>query len=79
MPLVEFDLEEGISDTEAVRLIDTPLEKPASKTNQEVSENQQTLYLDMEGPMDADDPFTSRLMTFEVGNISSYKSYNATF
>lgn len=68
LPLVEFEIEEGITDMEAVRLIETPAEKSpigeGEKWRQEISENQQTLQLDMD--TEIEDPFTSRLMNFEV-------------
>lgn len=64
LPLVEFTLEEGISDMEAIRLIDTPPEAsdPYEGWTQEITEKQQTLKLDR----GVRDPFAHRLINFEV-------------
>lgn len=69
MPLVEFQLEDGITDTEAVRLIETPSsKKKEDKSNawkQEVTDSHQTLQLDFNEEPD-EDPFTAKLINFEV-------------
>ncbi|XP_063240162.1 intraflagellar transport protein 122 homolog isoform X2 [Bacillus rossius redtenbacheri] len=68
LPLVEFQLEEGISDEEAVRLIDAPA--PTSEGSehggwkQSVGENYQAMQFDDQSS--APDPFTARLMSFET-------------
>uniref|UniRef100_A0A8C9MBV0 Intraflagellar transport protein 122 homolog n=1 Tax=Panthera tigris altaica TaxID=74533 RepID=A0A8C9MBV0_PANTA len=66
--LVEFYLEEGITDEEAVSLID--LEAPRHKHEnkwQEITSNSQTLRLDeTTDSMRDDDPFTAKL-SFEQG------------
>ncbi|KAK9891411.1 hypothetical protein WA026_014648 [Henosepilachna vigintioctopunctata] len=65
LPLVEFVLEEGISDLEAVRLIDTP---PKSEKRTEIVEGAaETLNLD-QSPNEEEDPFTSRVADFEKGD-----------
>ncbi|KAJ8959436.1 hypothetical protein NQ318_022128 [Aromia moschata] len=64
LPLVEFHLEDGINDEEAMRLIDTPLVKKKEENWEEnVSENQQTLQLTQ--IEEEKDPFTSRLVEEE--------------
>lgn len=61
LPLVEFRLEEGIGDEEAVRLIETPMvEKKEENWKENISENHQTLQL--ETPHEEEpDPFTSKV------------------
>ena len=68
LPLVEFQLEEGISDEEAVRLIETPLveAKENDEWQEEVSENQQTLQLT--NHEEEKDPFASKIIKFDDGN-----------
>ncbi|GJQ71136.1 hypothetical protein Trydic_g1040 [Trypoxylus dichotomus] len=68
LPLVEFTLEKGISDTEAVRLIEAPPQEisPYEGWSQEITETQQTLMLD-EG---SQDPFTKKLINFEAGDTN---------
>lgn len=66
LPLVEFVLEEDITDLEALRLIETPPNNKESVDEgwrQEISENQQMLQLDRDVEVD---PFTFRLGAFEV-------------
>lgn len=70
LPLVEFQLEEGISDLEAVRLIETPPNEKIRNAKQEISESHQTLQLDLiEEVDDNDDPFTAKLIHFDVRNL----------
>ncbi|XP_017773799.1 PREDICTED: intraflagellar transport protein 122 homolog [Nicrophorus vespilloides] len=64
LPLVEFVLEEGISDTEAVRLIDTPpsdINEDEDQWKQEITETHQTLQLDGNFNRKSSDPFSTRL------------------
>uniref|UniRef100_A0A1B6JCB8 Intraflagellar transport protein 122 homolog n=2 Tax=Proconiini TaxID=565685 RepID=A0A1B6JCB8_9HEMI len=63
LPLVEFQLESGISDEEAVRLLEAPGSQPEAWT-QSVDDHSQTLRLD-EAVANMPDPFTARLVTFE--------------
>lgn len=68
--MVEFELEKGITDIEAVRLIESPPNSTPSDIEgwkEELSENTQTLKLG-EGDNDGiiDDPFTARLLNLEV-------------
>ncbi|CAK8675911.1 intraflagellar transport protein 122 homolog [Clavelina lepadiformis] len=65
LPLVEFTLDDGISDEEAYRLIDTAGSK--SRTSNETWNNETTQTLRMDQDED-DDPFTARLLTFEGGS-----------
>lgn len=75
LPLVEFELEEGIGDTEAVRLIETP---PTNKSvnggsdgwKQEVNDTQEVLKLDVDFE-EFEDPFTSKLISVDVIFIRS--------
>jgi intraflagellar transport protein 122 len=66
LPLVEFMLQEGITDVEAVRLIETPPSDVVKGENwkQEMSEGGETLQLDV--VEEEKDPFTARLGGFEV-------------
>jgi intraflagellar transport protein 122 len=71
LPLVEFQLEPGISDEEAVHLIEAPIpvtEEPSHAKGwlQNVGDTFQTMQFD-ESPTSIADPFTARLMSFEVG------------
>lgn len=59
LPLVEFTVEDGISDEEAVRLIESPV---PSKDDSHNNELVQTLQLDD----DFYDPFTAKVLNFEV-------------
>lgn len=60
--MVEFFLDDDISDAEAIRLLETS-EEP-SEPNEEITETQQTLRLDDD--VEDFDPFTAKLMNFEV-------------
>lgn len=64
LPVVEFQLETGISDEEAVKLLDTPTTQSEAWT-QSLDTNTQSLRLD-EAVTSLPDPFTARLVTFEV-------------
>ncbi|KAF2899366.1 hypothetical protein ILUMI_06809 [Ignelater luminosus] len=69
LPLVEFELDESITDMEAIRLIETPQNEKLQSDNgwkQEVSETHEALHLDLDAD-DMEDPFTSRLINFESG------------
>ena len=58
LPLVEFQLEEGISDAEALRLIES--ESGGDDHDNEEGENVLTL-----GDDNGEDPFTTRLFSFQ--------------
>lgn len=62
--MVEFQLETGISDEEAVKLLDTPAAQSEAWT-QSLDDHSQSLRLD-EAVTALPDPFTARLVTFEV-------------
>ena len=73
---MEFFPEEGISDEEAVQLLESepPRRKTEKKKEDQWSENNrdtfQSLRMDEEIPDEAnDDPFTAKLMGFEVGKL----------
>ncbi|KAG5888429.1 hypothetical protein JTB14_020204 [Gonioctena quinquepunctata] len=61
LPLIEFQLEEGLSDDEALRLIQTPVvDEKEDAWKESISENQQTLQLDQ--PEEEIDPFSAKIM-----------------
>lgn len=69
LPLVEFQLEPGISDEEAVNLIEapTPVAEETNQTRgwlQSAGDTFQTMQFD-DSPAGIKDPFTARLMNFE--------------
>lgn len=70
LPLVEFALEEGITDEEAVKLIESPPTLGKSKESkqdgwvQSEGENYQMLHFEENS---FSDPFTSKIVNFEVG------------
>uniref|UniRef100_A0A6I8RI89 Intraflagellar transport protein 122 homolog n=1 Tax=Xenopus tropicalis TaxID=8364 RepID=A0A6I8RI89_XENTR len=68
LPLVEFYLEDGISDEEAVSLVDLEAPRSSSKADswREMSSDTQTLRLDDGDDMMTYDPFTAKL-SFEQG------------
>lgn len=73
LPLVQFELEEGITDIEAVRLIESPsINKTHSAKDtgfvEELADNYQTLQIDEEKEI-VHDNFTERLLNFEVTNF----------
>ncbi|XP_070093326.1 intraflagellar transport protein 122 homolog isoform X19 [Equus przewalskii] len=73
--LVEFYLEEGITDEEAVSLIDleAPRHKRENKWQEITSNNSQTLRLDETmDSMGDDDPFTAKL-SFEMFHSEDYE------
>ncbi|XP_068714789.1 intraflagellar transport protein 122 homolog isoform X2 [Montipora foliosa] len=74
LPLVEFVLEDGISDEEALKLIEKDStktggrKKSGSNWQEKDMGNFQTLQLTEEPPEEQeDDPFTAKLMSFEQG------------
>lgn len=70
LPLVEFVLEDGLSDEEAVKLIeaDVPTKRKKDKSQWNDTGNVQSLQIsDEQDGMDDDDPFTEKLMSFEQG------------
>lgn len=70
MPLIEFQLEDDISDAEALKLISSAYDENKIKENQNKSQDINTLILDEESQDQSIDPFTYKLMNFEV--ILSY-------
>lgn len=63
LPLIEFQLENDITDEEAIRLIETPaIEKKDETWKEEISENQQTLQLhNYEEDETEKDPFAYKI------------------
>ncbi|CAH1993982.1 unnamed protein product [Acanthoscelides obtectus] len=62
LPLVEFHVEEGISDEEAVRLIEAPpLRKEEKEWKEDVEEHQQTLRLFNDSEEKEEDPFVIKV------------------
>ncbi|KAB0796579.1 hypothetical protein PPYR_10640 [Photinus pyralis] len=70
LPLVEFELDDNISDLEAIRLIETP-PSAESKGKQEISETHETLQLDFDTD-DIDEAFTSKVINYDKDE-SKYK------
>ncbi|XP_023209528.1 intraflagellar transport protein 122 homolog [Centruroides sculpturatus] len=73
LPLVEFILEEGISDEEAMRLLEmepqSSFEQPQNFTGVDAGSYQALRFDDnLENDSEAD-PFTARLMSFEEGGL----------
>jgi intraflagellar transport protein 122 len=73
LPLVEFQLEPGISDEEAVNLIEapTPVTEETNQArgwHQSAGDTFQTMQFD-DSPSSIKDPFTARLMNFEVCHL----------
>ncbi|XP_030763034.1 intraflagellar transport protein 122 homolog [Sitophilus oryzae] len=62
LPLVEFQLVEGISDDEAIRLIETPHESKDQAFEENIGETQQTLELKIEDEDKDIDPFMFRFV-----------------
>ena len=63
LPLVEFTLENDIDDEDASRLIGSRV-KMSNKTNEWQDANTQTLRINDDE--DEEDPFTAKLLSFEV-------------
>lgn len=72
LPLVEFVLEEEISDEEAVKLIEAEPEETQDNTqnNLRETEDYQAIRFDSnQNGNSAEDPFSSKLMTYEEGGL----------
>ena len=70
---MEFTLEKGISDEEASRLIGSSVKKSLGKTREwedKLDDTTQTLRITND--VEEDDPFTARLLTFEVIQIREF-------
>ena len=67
LPLVEFQLEDGISDMEAMRLIETESGAGARDDKWKEDEGENVLRLNPEEELggDGEDPFTTRLFSFQ--------------
>lgn len=66
MPLIEFQLEDGISDIDALKLIQSSNDEKKSNENQDPSQNVNTFILDEESQDQSIDPFTHKLISNEV-------------
>lgn len=70
LPLVEFVLEDGIADDEAVQILDLSIPKQTQEDKKWHEKNigrAQTLQLGDEPDEPDEDPFTAKLQTFEQG------------
>lgn len=66
LPLIEFQLEDNISDTEALKLIQCSNNISKSNESQNIPQNFNTLIIEEENQID---PFTHKLMNFEVNSF----------
>lgn len=66
MPLIEFQLEDNISDIDALKLIQSSNDEKKPNESQDLSQNVNTLILDEESQDQSVDPFTYILMNSEV-------------
>lgn len=64
LPLVEFVLEDGIPDVEAVRLIETPAPTKNDTEKETIEKNFQTMQFE-DKEEEEEDPFTSRIVNYE--------------
>lgn len=71
LPLIEFQLEDNISDTEALKLIQNSYDENKLKESENKSQKMNTLILDEESQDQSVDPFTYKLMNFEVKLLST--------
>jgi len=71
LPLIEFQLEDDISDSEALKLIQNAHDEESKpKENQYVTQNINQLILDDEKQEQSSvDPFTHKLMNYEVSYL----------
>lgn len=72
LPLIEFQLEENISDTEALKLIKNSYDESKPKESENNSQKINTLILNEEIQDQSVDPFTYKLMNFEVKLSSAF-------
>ncbi|XP_014246043.1 intraflagellar transport protein 122 homolog [Cimex lectularius] len=63
LPLVEFHLEPGISEMEAIRLLESPPEELDSNWTQNIEGNVQSMRLD-DSPIQ--DPFSTRMISYDA-------------
>lgn len=70
--MIEFQLEDNISDTEALKLIQNSYDKSNSKESENKLQKMNTLILDKESQDQSVDPFTYKLMNFEVKLFNDY-------
>ena len=84
LPLVEFQLEEGVTDSEAMKLLETSVDNDSDGWSQMVDSNSQTMRLD-DNVANMADPFTARLVSYDVGNtlyshfISTPNLWNSSY
>lgn len=76
LPLIEFQLEEGISDEEAIRLLQSTNEDSINKQSatDHSDNNFQALFID-DSAQNIADPFTATLINLEV-NLKSADMYS---
>lgn len=75
LPLIEFQLEDDISDNEALKLIQSSSDENKSKENEKKSQNINTFVIDEESQDLTVDPFTYKLMNLEVKIIVWQKGF----
>ncbi|XP_073975880.1 intraflagellar transport protein Oseg1 isoform X2 [Rhodnius prolixus] len=63
LPLVEFYLEEGLSESEAIRLLESPSDDNDSSWTQNIDSNVQSMRLDESSPRP--DPFSARIISYD--------------
>jgi hypothetical protein len=69
LPLIEFQLEDGISDLDALKLIHSSNHEKKSIENQDPSQNVNTLILDEESQDQSIDPFTYKLINEVISQL----------
>lgn len=72
---MEFILEDGITDVEALRLIETPHSDKSidDSWKKETSDNHEALHLELD--TEEIDPFSAKLGTLEASNLAVYFKY----
>lgn len=75
LPLIEFQLEDEISDTDALKLIQGFNDDEKPNERQDPSQNVNTFILDEESQDQSVDPFTYKLMNFEVKSQAIASSF----
>lgn len=66
--MIEFQLEDDISDTDALKLIHSSYDDSKQKESKNTSHNSNTLILEEKENLSVD-PFTYKLMNYEVNYL----------
>lgn len=77
--MIEFQLEDDISDNEALKLIQSSNDENKSKENENKTQTTNTFILDEENQDQTVDPFTYKLMNLEVYIIVSKRFLTGLF